>query len=625
MQQKNIKIKVYKYSVFFIIISVALISFLSGLIYLYSDDVFYASFLKNGFDNFIKMNIEHYNKINGRMLVHIIDEIVLFSGKSLFIIINPLMLLSFSYLSAKCINHTKNKEKTFCITAIILFFIMCMPKEIINESVYWITGAMNYTLPAVLTVSMYYALKLNIQNGKNKILLVILCIIAGATTEQGGFISIILSILLVIMQNPQNWSLYHFAPIFCMLGYLSVILAPGTFLRISYTSANGFFNSSFFNKALDNISPLSVYLTGSGGIHALITILILSISFIIFEQKKITPMFFLGIVISAFLLYQKLFNQYDTYICIITSVSSLLFISIWGFIGLYRDKNKDTSIFIIGATLLLCIMLFSPVLGTRILLIPALFLCVAVGGLIIKLENIRIYASVFISVLAVILLPNFIGISISIISLAFYLKKQWLKFSPYLLFLILLIFFIPIVNGYYSNFVILKNNEENIKSAQVSGRLYWDIDLVEPYRHRLFYENSDFAPYFLQGKNLPKDTQVYLVSKIHKPIYFNNVRLKLPSIKEKVMYYPLRDIFEAMGATVIWDNTTYSIVVEFKDTIYIFKDDWHVTKIKNGKTYEFILKNKKETFLCRTYIPQSFVETIFIINEQEDKVLIKLK
>jgi hypothetical protein len=573
------------------------------------------------------MNIEHYNTVNGRLIVHIIDQIILFINKNLFIVINPLLLLSFAFFASKCFNShdTDNKENTYTSFAFILFFIMSLPKEIINESVYWITGSMNYTLPALLLVIMYYYLKSNIINQKNTVFMIIICILAGATTEQGGFLAFVLASLLVLCHDAEKWRIYHFAPLFTMAGFLTVILAPGTLMRISYSRAEGLNLDALYYMITTNISVLSTYITGASGINLILILLIFTLSFITYKDKKVNRLFFFGFVIAAFMIYQRLFNLYSVKSCMVSAGLSSAYIILWSISVLKHRQYRDAAIFIIGAVFLQAFMLVSPVIGTRTVLISALLLSATVGFLCISLIKSRFYATIFVCASAIALLPLNMAAAISAISIILFFKKEWIKFQLPVLLAVLLLFFIPIANGYYSNYKILKINEKNIPIAQASGKLFWNIDLIEPYRHKMFYENSDFEPYFLMDNGLPADTQLYLVSKIHKPIFFNNNRLKSPSIMDNVRYYPLRDVFEAAGADVVWDNISMSINVFLNDTTYILKDDFTVTKIQNDKQEIIRLDSKKQTILCRTYIPESFLAALFDITEKNDNVFIDFK
>ena len=64
---------------------------------MYADDYYYASFFKNGISSFISMNIDHYQTFNGRVLVHILAEIVLACKPVLFPLANIAMIFKKFY------------------------------------------------------------------------------------------------------------------------------------------------------------------------------------------------------------------------------------------------------------------------------------------------------------------------------------------------------------------------------------------------------------------------------------------------------------------------------------------------------------------------------------------------
>ncbi|WHH60463.1 DUF6056 family protein [Petroclostridium sp. X23] len=633
MDVKKTKFDLYKYSLTFICICGVLIFAISNMIYFYSDDMYYASFSKNGYNHFIKMNIAHYKNINGRAMVHILDEALLMFGKKLFAVINPIMILGFAFLASKCLNFKDTinsaKENTYISTAITLFFIMCLPKQMINETVYWITGSMNYIFPALLLVIMYYMLRANIKISNSTIKLFVFSFLSGATTEQGGFVAVVMSTLLVlstlVYRDSPKQKLYVLSPIFAIMGLLTVILAPGTFARIESIGVDGFSQTTLYNRLLENTSHISFAITGENGIQSILIILVLAILFTTYKAQGINRLFLAGPAIMSLLLYQRVSGVYSKDLCTTITILSAAYITLWGLSILKYAKYRHLGIFIVGAVSLQCLMLISPILGSRTLLITGLLLAASIGGLSSDLIKNPLYITLSASILAFMLLPIKSGTLLIIVSLGIYLIKKTSKLQTLVVFTTFILFFTPILKGYYTNHIIMKNNEKNIVKAHSSGKLYWNIDLVTPYYHDMFYENLNFEPYFLENNNLPKDTHIYLVSKIHKPVFLNGQRLKCPSIKRDIRYYPLRDIFEGAGGKVYWDNKTNGITVVIKNTEYVFIDLYSINKLEKGRTDTIFLERKIETYLGRTYIPESFVSSFLEITEKNGKILLSLK
>lgn len=633
MHIKKAKMSLYKYSIIFISICGVLIFSVSCIIYLYSDDVYYATFLKSGFRNFVNMNIDHYMNVNGRTFVHILNEIILFFDTKLFIVINPIMIVGFAFIASKCTNFKNsreyNKENIYISTAITLFFIMCLPKEMICESLYWISGSMNYMFPAFCLILLYYILKINIIFSKGTILLFVFSLLTGATTEQGGFVAVVMSMLAVLtallFQNKPKKKSYILAPFFAIIGLMTVILAPSTNKRLGSSIIERISGTALGETLNENLPRVSTNIAGSSGINSILIILILVIFFITLKDKRVSRLFITAPAIIALMLYQRILNIYTENMCITVTILTTIYIMLWGLSILKHEKYRDVGIFIIGAVSLQAFMLISPVLGMRTLLITGLFLSASIGSLAVELIEIPIFMTISALIVVVMLVPLNLAIMLIVIFIVVCLIEKAKKAQLLVIAAVFILYFTPILKGYYTNHIIIKENVANIAKAQLSGELYWDIDLVKPYCHEMFYENSYFQSYFLKNNNLGENTNIYLISKNYKPIFFNNKRLKSPMIKKDISYFPLRDIYEAAGGVVSWDSNTGTIAITIKDTKYVIEDKNSITKIENGITNIITLDNTMESFYNRTYIPESVFVEFLNISEENDKILITLK
>ena len=147
-----------KNNIFILIIAIGMLFILAIVfsIELYSDDFFYITFLNNGISSFIETNINHYQTVNGRVLVHIIDEIVLKLGKWFYMIILPIMLLYIFYSSAKTLlkeASLSSKENILLSIAFSLSIFMYIDVYVLKETAFWITGAFNYIFPLAMSIS----------------------------------------------------------------------------------------------------------------------------------------------------------------------------------------------------------------------------------------------------------------------------------------------------------------------------------------------------------------------------------------------------------------------------------------------------------------------------------------
>jgi hypothetical protein len=106
--------------------------------------------------------------------------------------------------------------------------------NIARGSVYWLDGSANYLYPVFMLSWAVYIFDKSLSDNKKHYFLPLLCFFAGATTEQAGLMTA--GILFAIVASEKitgrkKLLAPHYAAAACLLGWLTVILAPGTFAR----------------------------------------------------------------------------------------------------------------------------------------------------------------------------------------------------------------------------------------------------------------------------------------------------------------------------------------------------------------------------------------------------------
>ena len=169
--------------------------FLFSCVVLYADDYYYASFCKNGIRSFINMNIDHYQEFNGRVLVHILAQLVLWSKPIVFPVLNLMMLSGIFLISAKTLEF--NFAKTLYFLIIAKVFAICIPVSVMVESILWVSGSFNYLFPTLMII-ISLTILIDADTVKIKISSYIILFISGATTEQCGLTLFCISVFLLI-------------------------------------------------------------------------------------------------------------------------------------------------------------------------------------------------------------------------------------------------------------------------------------------------------------------------------------------------------------------------------------------------------------------------------------------
>lgn len=205
------------------------------------DDYMYGSFGHNGIFASV---FSYYFTGNGRWLINIIDSFQLIFDRYLYLIITPWLLLLLSFAIYRFICILFNKDNVYIFVASIGLISM-IDIQMTRETTYWITGAMNYLVPALfLMAGMSATLQLRKKDlpGKEATLCGVLCLLSCLTVEQYGLMSIGWMILiwghdLILSKkiNKRNTLIL----LISLITLSTIILAPGNYVRIDDAAEKG--------------------------------------------------------------------------------------------------------------------------------------------------------------------------------------------------------------------------------------------------------------------------------------------------------------------------------------------------------------------------------------------------
>ncbi len=254
-------------------------------------------------------NLRYYKGLNGRFIVHCIVMTLLIFGKSLWSVLNPLIILGIIYILYKLITDKIQDNKLKIITFVglsSLFLSMYNFKSLI----YWVAGSVNYLWVCffiLLYVYLYYFKNIVKYKKTNFILLLIF-----SSLHENSLVFFILFFLIVnaidYIKDKKMTNIKLFIPI--IIGGAILLLAPGNILRT--TSYANWSELSFWGKL--NLSIPAV----SKGVFQLLTprnlipviyIIILIIKSI---KLKINNILKISVILITLLLstiaYLELFN-----------------------------------------------------------------------------------------------------------------------------------------------------------------------------------------------------------------------------------------------------------------------------------------------------------------------------
>lgn len=190
-----------------------------------SDDYWYSTFWDNGLKAYLELMVYHYQKFNGRVLVHVLAHIVLHFGQWAFV------LMCCGLCIAACLAAVRGagleKDKLPIMMCLFLTGMLCMPLSIFNQGVMWISASCNYLFPAVLVCLMAASLELR---SSWCFLLAFLC---GATTEQMGLAALVLALAYALDGAIRRDGLVRCigSAALALTGVVTIFLSPATASR----------------------------------------------------------------------------------------------------------------------------------------------------------------------------------------------------------------------------------------------------------------------------------------------------------------------------------------------------------------------------------------------------------
>ena len=203
------------------------------------DDLFYGRWGRLGFLELLERMVQHYQTANGRNLVHILDAVLLGSDFRVAVARVFIALL----LGTIALNLTRlasgDWKQAFGAAVLSACGIFLLPAVLTRQSVYWITGAMNYVLPLALLLEYWVLLRATLAGKRGWVLTSVFALLSGLTVEQVSVMTVGLTVLYVgeywlIRKKPFPKKVLW--PFFLSTaGMLSISLAPSVAYRAQIT------------------------------------------------------------------------------------------------------------------------------------------------------------------------------------------------------------------------------------------------------------------------------------------------------------------------------------------------------------------------------------------------------
>ncbi|MBQ0125258.1 MAG: hypothetical protein KBS59_02920 [Clostridiales bacterium] len=403
----------------------------------FGDDYYYMTFLRGGIGNFINLNVTHYLEVNGRAIVHLIDEIIL-ADASLwcFRALETAVLAATVYLFALVISRGDAKSREFKISlCAACVLISVLDVQMMNETVYWATGAMNYVLP-IPVMLLYYRVYQKISRGERLPRpSFLLAFLSCAMIEQCAFASLMITALIVytfVLNKKKPDARLILCVLFSILGFAFLFLARGNSVRKTYYPE--FFEMNLYERIKFNVKPLLSLIFAKNGAANVISLylFITGLRRVLAGKKQIIFGALEGM--AAVLVFARMMsdNSLLKYVSVIAALVAIFAEAAAAFADTLKTKDPEMFFFLSMALVLQGAMLLSPIYGGRTMLASVIFLGLATAkNLTLIFDKIRLVFDVQ-SLCVLCIVAVFFGT-------------------------------FPIANGYANNYVIHKYNMQNIE------------------------------------------------------------------------------------------------------------------------------------------------------------------
>ena len=120
--------------------------------------------------------------------------------------------------------------------------VLALPVQFLNASLLWISASFNYLFPVCLICVTMALYQRDAERGAVRPGTCVLALLCGATTEQSGAAAIVilgLWGLLNLIRKKIRFGSFILPLLLSCAGYASVILAPGTWVRVGHESGGG--------------------------------------------------------------------------------------------------------------------------------------------------------------------------------------------------------------------------------------------------------------------------------------------------------------------------------------------------------------------------------------------------
>ncbi len=224
----------------------------------YNDDAFYLSAFESG--EFINFLSHQYQTWSGRVLVDaLMISTIGYRYFWLFGIPASLLLLAYS-----CCKMTSSKPALISISFFVILFAS-MPVQVINDSVFWVTGFYNYLLPTSLAFYVFSVFLTGTASKINQILSIVIAFYI-SYMEQAALCFLVAAGLAFFFKRDCITKFNVLLFLVILVNFIICIKSPGSENRLYLETWNRLPQFKYYNVfiklslGLDKINELIIYI-----------------------------------------------------------------------------------------------------------------------------------------------------------------------------------------------------------------------------------------------------------------------------------------------------------------------------------------------------------------------------
>lgn len=552
---------------------------LTSKITVYCDDYFYGIFFRNGWDKFWELTIWHYLYFNGRAFVHFMVELALIFDTKLFVLLNPLMLAWVFLMGGRLQSRRTSWRLLILTSAIGILAVLALPVEYLNTSILWISAAFNYLFPVAFLLLAFWRYQRDTARKRLHPLTLVLAFLAGATTEQSGVAAVVClggwGILCWLRKKIPAWQAFVPVGLACV-GYLTVILAPGTWVRIGNETGGGLLAFLRGGEILDRFRLAMEYLTGSSGLPILFTAFCLLVAGHAFVTHR-APRLLLASPVGA-ALYLLLWAWEHYFMAEVLSV--IVFLLVAG-IYLLQPRNTARGLLVLGMLAAQIIMLVNTSTAPRTTVPAILLLLVVCMSLLAECME---------------YFPQWSAFLVTVAAMA-----------------VLLPLFLPTYQGYADNAVLIKQNETALWE-KTEDPIVLNLDIDETYAHWMYYVGASYLENAMDYYGITTEKIAYVGSKWDVAGLYNGSRSGLPAYRsDGQLFLPIQSAAQLCGGDAEWDWDHEGTVTWVGDNCYIFQKNSEVYRWdrETGQPCSNVIYSDVRAPWYASYAPAELMEELF--------------